>query len=270
MINIYKFLGLSIRGDYLSYSLVFNNRLVNLGSISIKSDNSDYFTKLNTVLSLIKSEIAKEHSTSKDSTTEESWSVGIHHDSIVNRRNTDSNKLYKLCKIKTIVECSSILNFSTSPLTISDSEMCKAISKVSGSRILNTDDVIKFATGKLSNYLNCNSSLHFNSIATSWATALTLQRRVTRETLVLDDKDALKIQDRLMSDKIINELVSALNSTDSSNGSTNTSTANDSSSNRVFASHDVIMIQLRLRYYHLFRIEERIETANSQACGGLH
>ncbi|UKK02151.2 hypothetical protein MACK_001506 [Theileria orientalis] len=255
MNNIHKFLGLSIRGDYLSYSLVFNNRLFNLGSISIKSENSDYFSKLNSVLSLIKSEIAKDHSNSNDSTTAESWSVGIHHDSILSRRNTDSKKLYKLCKIKTIVECSSILNFSTSPLTISDSEMCKAIAKLSDSRILNTDDVINFATGKLSNYLKCNSTVHFNSIATSWATALTLQRRVSRETLVLDDKDTLKIQDRLMSDKIVNELISTLNNTDIANRATNTN--NNNNDNSVFNSQDELKNVLKRRIHKL--VEDYID-----------
>ncbi|UKJ90315.2 hypothetical protein MACJ_001247 [Theileria orientalis] len=222
--------------------------------MSIKSENSDYFSKLNSVLSLIKSELTKEPSTSKYSTTEGSWSVGIHHDSILNRRNTDPNKLYKLCKIKTIVECSSILNFSTSPLTISDSEMCKAIAKLSNSKILKIDDVIKFATEKLSNYLNCNSTLHFNSIATSWATALTLQRRVSRETLVLDDKDTLKIQDRLMSDKIINELITTLNSSDSSNANAIT---NNNNSNGVFSSQDELKNVLKRRIHKL--VEDYID-----------
>uniref|UniRef100_A0A3B0MP55 Uncharacterized protein n=1 Tax=Theileria annulata TaxID=5874 RepID=A0A3B0MP55_THEAN len=223
MAVVNKFLGLSLRGDYLSYSLIFNNTLHNLGSIDIKSSSPDHFPKINSVLSIIKSEVDKEDSSSVDSNNNNGWNVGIYHDPVPNKHNFDQNKFYSFCRIKTIIECSCSVALSTSPLTISSSELCKTIgnlnyfmlclAKVSNSKISNIDDVVKFSSTVLSKFISSPSTVQFDGIATSWATALSLKRRLSLDSLVLSENDTLKIQARLKNDKVVNDLISNIEQT---------------------------------------------------------
>ncbi|EAN32619.2 hypothetical protein TpMuguga_02g00336 [Theileria parva strain Muguga] len=213
MTIVNKFLGLSLRGDYLSYSLIFNNSLHNLGSIDIKSSSSDHFSKINSVLSIIKSEVDKEDSTSLDSTNNSSWNVGIYHDPVPNKHNFDQNKFYKFCRLKTIIECSCCSTLSTSPLTIETSELCKTIAKVSNSKISDIDGVVNYASSVLSKFITSPLTTQFNGIATSWATALSLKRRHSLDSLVLSENDTLKIQARLKNDKVVNDLITNIEQT---------------------------------------------------------
>eukprot|EP00375_Theileria_parva_P002225 XP_764902.1 hypothetical protein [Theileria parva strain Muguga] len=181
MTIVNKFLGLSLRGDYLSYSLIFNNSLHNLGSIDIKSSSSDHFSKINSVLSIIKSEVDKEDSTSLDSTNNSSWNVGIYHDPVPNKHNFDQNKFYKFCRLKTIIE-----------------------SKVSNSKISDIDGVVNYASSVLSKFITSPLTTQFNGIATS---------RHSLDSLVLSENDTLKIQARLKNDKVVNDLITNIEQT---------------------------------------------------------
>ncbi|AFZ79204.1 hypothetical protein BEWA_020510 [Theileria equi strain WA] len=203
MNKLYKHLGVSIKGGYLSYCLIFEDKLSKVGCVSLKCSSEDHVQKIGSALALLKHDGTQNPDPS-------SWAVAIQSDLIMPRSYTQSVRLYNMCRLRSIVECHCNSLFGVKPVFVKERELHQIIAKVTKSKISNHEDLLSYAKKKLNNYFGSVNSNQLSSIAVAWASAISVKRMVEIESLKLDEKIMSTIEQKIKQDKIVKGLVQSL------------------------------------------------------------
>ncbi|GFE53208.1 recF SMC N-terminal domain, putative [Babesia ovis] len=209
MRSLDRYLGLAIDGAHLAYCLVVEDTLRKVGTVSLRCAPGDYSDRISETFNMLRNSLPSTGALDGVSSSDQACFVGIRADNITPRSTIAARRAYNRCRIRTIVECQSDTIFRSKPVIFKERDVLQTIGRITNERISDTPRLVECAKKRLTSLLSVDPG-QFSGIAVAWATAVCLKRRMEIESMKLDESFMQKVEERVKRDRIVADLVSAI------------------------------------------------------------